>query len=102
MSSTRPLSSRPSRSERLEARISPALKDKFQRAAAARGQTLTEFVVSVLAEAADRTVREQEIIELTERDQRAFAEALLSPSGRPTSKLVEAVAMHRRRVETVD
>jgi uncharacterized protein (DUF1778 family) len=78
------------------------LKDKFQRAAATRGQTLTEFVVSALAEAADRTFREHELIELTERDQLAFAEALLSPAPRPTSKLVDAVALHRRRVAAVE
>jgi uncharacterized protein (DUF1778 family) len=71
---------RPGRkSQRLMARISAEQKRLFQRAADIRGQTLTEFVVSVAQEAATRAIVDQEVIELSLRDSRAFAEGVLNP-----------------------
>lgn len=67
------------KSQRLMARISPDQKRLFERAADIRGQTLTEFVVSVAQEAATRAILEQEIIELSLRDSEAFAAGMLSP-----------------------
>lgn len=81
----------PQRSERLEARIPAELKDLYARAAAARGQTLTDFVVSAVTAAAHKVVRESELLELSRRDQQAFAAALLCPPA-PSAKLRDAAA----------
>lgn len=51
----------------------------LQRAAAIRGTSLTEFVLSAAQDAAVRTIRDHEVITLSERDSRAFIEALLHP-----------------------
>ena len=54
-------------------------KQLLERAANLRGQNLTEFMVSVLAEAATQTILDSELIALTDRDRQAFAAALLNP-----------------------
>lgn len=85
------------RTERLEARVPAELKDVFVRAAALRGQSLTDFIVSTVAEAAQQVVREQDILELTRRDQVAFANALVRPPA-PSAKLRSAARSYRKRV----
>jgi uncharacterized protein (DUF1778 family) len=64
---------------RLEARVTIEQKNLMERAAFLRGQNLTEFMVAVLAEAATQIIKDRELIELTDLDQQAFAEALLNP-----------------------
>lgn len=51
----------------------------MERAASLRQQNLTEFMVSVLADAATQTILDRELIALTDRDRQAFATALLNP-----------------------
>ncbi len=75
---------RSTKRDRLEARISPTQKQLFQRAAALRGQTLSDYVVSAVQKDAETTVREHDIHDimvLSERDSRILAEALLNPRG---------------------
>ena len=84
----------PQRSERLEARIPAELKDLYSRAAAARGQSLTDFVLSTVTEVARRIVRENDMLDLSHRDQQAFAAALTRPPA-PSAKLVAAAAWAR-------
>ena len=69
---------------RLEARVTLDQKQLIERAAGLRGQNLTEFMISVLADAATQTIKDRELIELTDRDRLVFAEALLNPD--PPSK----------------
>jgi uncharacterized protein (DUF1778 family) len=64
---------------RLEARVTIEQKNLMERAASLRGQNLTEFMVAVLAEAATQIIKDRELIELTDLDRQAFAEALLNP-----------------------
>src|SRR3954468_16893826 len=84
------------RRERLEARISGEQKDLFQRAAELQGRTLTDFVIASVHEAAVRTMGEMQAIRLTEQESRAFAEAMLNPR-EPTPRLKAAA---RRYIET--
>jgi uncharacterized protein (DUF1778 family) len=65
--------------ERLEARVTAEEKKLLQEAAAAKGLTLSAFVTSSAREAALKVLREQHVIELGRRDQRAFVEAMLTP-----------------------
>jgi len=96
---TRATTSTQRRTERLEARIPAELKEVFVRAAALRGQTLTDFVVTTVTEAAQQVVREQDIIQLTRRDQIAFANALVHPRA-PSPKLRSAARSYRKQVES--
>lgn len=85
------------RADRLEARIPAGLKAVLVRAAALQGQSLTDFVVSSATESARRVIRESELLDLTERDQVAFAEALLNP---PSASARLRAAADRYRKET--
>ena len=96
MRPARSIAQTPQRSERLEARIPAELKDLYARAAAARGQTLTDFVLSTVTEVARRIVRENDILELSHRDQQAFAAALTRPPA-PSTKLRAAAAWAREQ-----
>jgi uncharacterized protein (DUF1778 family) len=79
--------------ERLEARISTEQKRLFKQAATLRGVTLTDFVVSSVHEAAVRTLEARHVIELSQKDQRAFLAALSRPPA-PNSLLRQAWARH--------
>jgi len=65
--------------ERLDARLSSEQKALIQHAATLRGQTLSEFVLDSAQYAAERTIRDHEIIMLSARDSRAVMQALLQP-----------------------
>jgi len=89
-------SEKPSRSERLEARITPEQKALLSRAAELRGRSLTDFVVSSAQEAARETIREHERLTLSERDRQAFVAALLEDA-EPGERLRRAADRYRRR-----
>ena len=82
------------RAARLEARISPDLKRRLEYAASLRGATLTEFVVQSAQEAAARTIRDNEVLTLSERARTAFAELLLNPP-RPNRAAVAAAKRYK-------
>ncbi len=69
----------PTRSSRLEARITPDSLDVIRRAAEIQGRSVSDFVVAAVQEAAHRTIDETQLIRLSISDQRAFVEALLNP-----------------------
>ena len=85
------------RTERLEARVSAHQKEAFLQAATLRGHTLTDFIISAANYASQQTLKEQGLVELTRRDQIAFAEALQNPP-QPVEKLQLAAQEYRKRV----
>ena len=80
--------------ERFGARISRERKSRWQQAATLRGDTLTEFVVTSVDAAAERTIKEADFMDLTQRDRLAFVKALLNAPQSPNAKLREAVERH--------
>ena len=80
--------------ERLEARVTAEDKELLQEAAAAKGLTLTAFITSSARETAIKVLREQHVIELGRKDQRAFAEAMLDPA--PPNERLRAAARRPR------
>lgn len=64
-----------------------------QQAANIQDRSLTDFVVQNAIEAARRTMRENEFLQLTYRDRVAFVETLLNPPA-ANEKLRNAVARH--------
>ncbi|MBO4329193.1 MAG: DUF1778 domain-containing protein [Rhodocyclaceae bacterium] len=64
---------------RLEARISTDLHALLKRAAELQGRTMTDFVVSAVQAAAQRTIEEAGVVRLSLVDQECFARALLTP-----------------------
>jgi uncharacterized protein (DUF1778 family) len=86
------------RSARLEARISPLALAMVKRAAEIQGRSVSDFVVAAAQEAAEKTIKNMHIIELSLEDQRAFAEAILNPP-EPGPALRRAKEAHRRLIK---
>lgn len=87
----------PTKTARLEARITPGLQALLKRAAELDGRTVTDFVVTAAQEAAERRVEQAHVIRLSLEDQRAFADAILNPP-EPTPAFVRAFRRHRDMV----
>ena len=89
---------RASKSERLEARVTPQQKELLQHAAELQGLSLTDFLITSAQQIAEATIREHSVITLTKRDSMAFAEALLNPQ-QPNAELRAAFARYSQEVE---
>jgi len=83
------------RTDRIDARLSGDLKELLERAAILQGRTVTAFVLASAEEAALKTIRDHDMIRLTERDREAFVSALLNPP-RPSERLRAAAAAYRK------
>ena len=81
--------------ERLEARVSAKQKALICQAAALQGCSLTDFMVRALQDAAHRTIKEYEVLELGERDRQVFINALLNPPV-PNDRLRRAAEEYRQ------
>lgn len=81
--------------ERLAMRVPITLKEKYERAASLKGETLSGWAKTVLAEAADKQIREHEFIDLAMQDRLAFAEAILAPP-KPTKVAVDAAKRYKK------
>ncbi|MHB8885564.1 MAG: type II toxin-antitoxin system TacA family antitoxin [Methylovirgula sp.] len=88
----------PTRTARIEARITPEALAVVKRAAEIQGRSVSDFVVAAAQEAAARTIEETQIIRLSVEDQRAFAEAILNPP-EPGPALKRAFRRHRELIK---
>jgi len=80
---------------RLEARISADLHLMLKRAAELQGRTMTDFVISAVQDAAQRTIEQADVIRLSLTDQECFAQALISPP-KPNAVLKRAFARRKK------
>lgn len=78
---------------RLEIRVTPQQKDLFARAAFLQGETITEFSVHSLQEAARQAIKAHEQLVLSAEDSQAFARALFGTT-KVSPKLKEAFSRH--------
>jgi uncharacterized protein (DUF1778 family) len=83
------------RQGRIEVRLGPKQKRLFERAAAIEGVTLTDFAISSMQRAAATAVQEHAQIELSQRSQRMFVEALMNPP-EPNETLRATVKAYKR------
>jgi uncharacterized protein (DUF1778 family) len=90
------MTSTTTRTARIEARISPDLLATVKRAAELQGRSVSDFVVTATAEAAQKVVTDAELIKLSRAASEKIAEMLMNPP-QPTEALQEAFA-HRRRL----
>lgn len=81
------------RQERLEARVTPEQKRLFQRAASIAGRSLSDFLIDSARRAAEETIRNHEVITLSERGSQALFNLLLDP-GESSPRLREALEYH--------
>jgi uncharacterized protein (DUF1778 family) len=81
------------RLERLEARISKAQKAFLVRAATMQGQSLTDFLIASVQEAAEKVLRAHDVLTLSERDRKRFVATLVKPAA-PGKALRQAVKQY--------
>ena len=93
-----PAAAKPRKSDRLVARLTPEDKALLERAAGMEGRSVAAFVVSHVRAAAEKVVRENEVIRLTAKESRRFVAALLAPPRPPTKRMQKALALHRETV----
>lgn len=85
----------PTKTARLETRVTTEQKALFQRAADLTGRSLTDFILSSAREVAARTVREHDVLTLSRRDREVFVRALLRPPA-PSRRLRQAASRYKR------
>ena len=82
------------KAERLEARLNKQQKELIQHAADLAGRSLTDFVLSASQEAANKIIREHEVITLTAKESVNFVNILMDPP-EPNLSLQKAAKRHR-------
>ena len=85
----------PTKSARLETRVTAEQKRLFQRAADLTGRSLTDFILTSAQEVAARTVREHDVLTVSGRDRELFVSALLEPPA-PSRRLRQAASRYQR------
>lgn len=77
--------------QRLQLRVTPAVKARLVRAAAIMQTDLTDFVTRTALRAADAVIEEAEVVKVSERDFSRVLELLENPPA-PNAKLRAAIA----------
>jgi uncharacterized protein (DUF1778 family) len=85
--------------ERIEARIHSEQRRRIERAAALKGTSISDFIVSTLDDAAKRTIQEHETWTLSARDSQAFMNAMVNPAP-PSPRLRAAIRRYKARVSS--
>lgn len=80
---------------RLEVRVTEESKKNIEAAAYLRGQNLTEYVLDVLVEASQETIRQHQLLELTKNDLKSFVDALLNPAV-PTKQAINDAKWYQK------
>ena len=83
-----------SRTARLDLRVTPEDKELIKRAAEVSGRSQTEFVLGSARSEARRTLREHDVMRLSERDRDVFIEAFVNPP-EPNERLRQAAERYR-------
>lgn len=89
----------PSKSARIETRVSPEQKELIERAAAYGGRSVSEFILTHVEVAAAKVIAEHERLQLDQQQSRTLVTALLSAKN-PNKKLKNAVENYRIQVES--
>jgi len=84
-----------SRQTRIQVRLTASQKADIRRAAALRGQTVSEFLLATATGVARQIVSAHKSIDLTQPEQVAFVQALLDPPS-AVPRLQRAVETYRK------
>jgi uncharacterized protein (DUF1778 family) len=89
---------KPTPAARLNVRLTPGIKRTIEAAAAELGQTVSDFAISTLVQAARQVIRERNVTRLSERDRKHFLAMLDDESTRPNKALVAAAKRYKKQV----
>jgi uncharacterized protein (DUF1778 family) len=88
---------RRARGSRLGFRVDAQTKKLVEKAAALERRSLTDFCLTALTEATQAAIRRHDTIVLSERDRKAFFDALVHPP-KPNARLKRALRMARKTI----
>lgn len=83
--------------ERINLRLSKAVKRQIEHAASVEGKTVSAFIVSSAQQSAEKTIQRHESLALARNDAMRFFDALDGPPP-PNDRLNAALKDHARRV----
>ena len=83
--------------ERINLRLSKAVKRQIEHAASVEGKTVSAFIVSSAQQSAEKTIQKHESLALARKDAMRFFDALADPPP-PNDRLNAALKDHARRV----
>jgi uncharacterized protein (DUF1778 family) len=83
---------------RLNFRLPAEIKQVIEAAALQRGQTVSDFAISTLAQSARQIVEDQNATRLSARDRKKFMSILDNRSARPNKALKEAAKRYKKQV----
>ncbi len=86
------------RDARLNFRLPVELKDVIEEAAAALGQSVTDFAVSTLVQQARSVIEQRNVTMLSDRDRDRFAAILDDAEARPNAALLKAAKRYRKNL----
>ena len=81
---------------RITARVPLRVQETLELAASLVGSTVNQFVVQSALREAERVIEQEQVIRLSERDARAFLDAIDNPPP-PNAKLLAALADYAAR-----
>lgn len=84
---------------RINFRLSSDLKKTIEDAAAEMGQSVSDFAISTLVQAARKVLYDQQVTRLSERDRQVFAAMLDDESSKPSEALVKAAKRYKKQVD---
>lgn len=83
---------------RINFRLSSELKRTIEDAAAEMGQSVSDFAISTLVQAARQILHDQQATRLSQRDRQVFAAMLDDPSSNPSDALMKAARRYKKQV----
>lgn len=81
--------------DRLQVRLDAESKSLLQRAASYRRKTVSQFVLATALEEAEKVIRENEVVTLSDRDWAVFYDLLTNPPA-PNAALRKAFAKYKK------
>lgn len=83
------------KNDRLQVRLDAESKAVLQRAARYRRKTVSQFVLATALDEAEKVIRENEVVTLSNPDWKVFFDALTNPPS-PNAALRKAFAKYRK------
>src|SRR5438874_10550411 len=90
--------SRAANDARFNFRLPSELKAVIEEAAAALGQSVSDFAISTLVQAARSVLRQQSVTELTHRDRDIFLAVLDDADAKPNKILADAARRYKKHL----
>lgn len=88
----------PPKYARLEARINPDIYAMIKQAAEYEGRSLTDFIVSAVQQAAQKSLETHQTLRLSQQDQEHFVKTILSPPS-ANEALQHAITRYQKMVK---